>query len=290
MARMRRLSLAVGIPLAALGTAAPAVAAPPSTWYGGGEIVAAEPGKDFPGHAGDSNVSLLTGKNAARLDVAASAIVPCADGSTREVYGSGRSTVAADGSFTLTERRTNGKGKDRWTTELTLAGRFESDQRASGTITATSTGEGKTCTGPATFVAVTLPKVGRKAAPPPPNAVLRGLVGRTGLFDVVLRTSADAKRVVRANFTLPWRCNGKRGDEVFYEPGAAIRRDGTFTIDERWSSKSGGGTLRARVVVRGVFVSGGVLGTVRATATARNGRGRVVERCTSGSRGFTAVP
>jgi len=289
---MRRLSLAVAIPFPALGTAAaPAVAAPPNTWYGGGEVVAAEAGKDFPGRAGDSNVSLVTGKDASKLDVAASAIVACPDGNTREVYGSGDATVGADGSFTLTERRTSGKGEDRFVTELSLTGRFESDQRASGTITASSTGEGKTCSGPATFVSTTLPKkLGRKPVAPPANTVLRGLVGGTGLFDVVLRTSADAKRVVRANFTLPWRCNGKKGDDVFYEPGAAIRSNGTFTIDERWTTKYSNGTERGRVVVRGVFVSGGVLGTVRATTTTKSKRGRVLGRCTSGSRGFAAVP
>lgn len=275
------------LPLAA---ASPAAAQQPGVAsYGGGQLVDRAPGSDFPGHVGDADVAIRTNAAGTRAGVTVTHIVRCA-GTTGEAEGYGRPRVGADGAFTMrSRRRVSGS---RRVMVVRVRGRID---RAAGRVTGDvvssirSRSGRKVCEGTTTFTSLAVPKPTAAPAAAPAAALLAGVVrtNRNAPFSMLLRTTPDATSILRLVIATPLNCGGRLDSDVFYERGGAVAPDGTFRIVNTFSVRFRSGRDRGRVVIAGRFLAdGGATGTVRVTSAFRNLRGRVTERCGSGSRTF----
>ena len=290
---MQRIALLVAVACVAVAaSAAPATAqVPGNTDWGGGEIVDKPPGRDFPGRAGDANVSLRTSVDATAVTVAGTILLP-RPGGPCQVIGSGTQRLGPGGTFSVRERRTL---RSRIRTDVTISGRIEGGRATGEVVGSLKSRRGRTlCKGRTTFTSIAVPDI--SAAPPAPapaGTVLRGLVsGMTDApYDIVMRVAPDGRSIARMNFSVPWKCRGFNGDESFYEDAIPVKDDGTFRVVSRYTIPYSDAIDRGSVTISGRFVMGGVVGTVtgRETSRARKGRKRVVDRCASGNRAFRAA-
>ena len=288
---MERTPFAVAAIAAMALSAAPAAGqVPADTSYGGGEIVNQPPGRSFPGRAGDANVSVRTSADGTAATAGGTLVVPCRGRGTTRAVGVGTQPVGVDGSFTINEKRNLGRGV---TTDVTITGRIEGNKVTGEAVAAVADRGRQVCSGRVPYVSYAVPPLGPAPAPPPAGGVLRGLVTgeASAPYDIAMRLAADGRSVLRVNFSAPVRCRSGRGDEVYYEPGGTIRRDGSFRIVNRWFLTFSDAVERGVTRIEGRFVNGGVVGTVSVTTTARSrkGRKRVVDRCSTGKRAFRAM-
>lgn len=290
---MRRLLVLPCALIATLAGAAPAAAqAPADADYAGGNVVDADPGKAFNGRAGDSAISLSVTENGSSIQAAVVVLHPCRGGAY-EVSNGGQAAVANDGTFAVPMRRTFRDGRTRVTETVMLAGKLEGP-RASGTVTSASTRGKQRCSGSTTWTAVQPPKPAGAPTAPVAGALLLGVITRANRlpYQVLMRLTADGKRIRRMNLNLPWTCDGREGVLTFYELGSAIGPDGRFTYTAPFRGTFARTTERGRVRVTGQFTADGATGTVEVSSTVRSRRGKrgVVDRCKSGRRSFTAIP
>jgi hypothetical protein len=194
--------------------------------------------------------------------------------------------LAADGTFTVdtveTERQPGGV---RQRSEITLTGQIVGPV-ASGTVRAR----------------VTFRRRGRvvercESGVREWNARAAGAVtaASTGAFygltsqAVPLVLSVGGSRVRVAAFDYRMRCRDGGFEWENITPGGRIAADGTFSLRERFTRNWREGRERYRVRVDGQASATGVSGTVSVTSILR-ANGRVVDRCTTGRRSFTALP
>ena len=278
---------------ATLAGAAPAAAqAPADADYAGGNVVDADPGKRFNGRVGDSAVSLSVTDNGGDIQAAVVVLHACGGGAY-EVSNGGMAPVASDGTFRVPMRRTFRDGRTRVTETVTLIGKLEGP-RASGTLTSTSRRGKQRCKGSTTWAAVQPPQPAAAPTAPVVGALLLGVITRANRlpYQVLMRLTADGKRIRRMNLNLPWTCDGRESVLTFYELGSAIRPDGTFTYSAPFTGRFSRTIERGRVRVNGQFTADGATGTVEVSSTVRSRRGKrgVVDRCKSGRRVFAAIP
>lgn len=281
---LRLLSLAV---VSGLAVAAPATAqVVPGAEYAGGHV---SPGRSS---VGSSEVGLRVDPAGANVAIRAVASIPCRrDGS--EGAASGAGPLAPDGSFRVTLSRRTQRAVQGFRATLVAAGRIAAD-RVSGTLQVVSRQNGRVrCRGSVPFSARTAPALSEQPAPPPAGAVLLGRTSARagGPFALNLRVNAAGNRIERVVVGYRVGCRSDRGlEETNYSPPMAIRPDGTFTHTERFTLRFRDADERVTVVTTGRFVDGGAIGTIRARAVARTRRGRLVERCDSGTLRWSAAP
>lgn len=270
---------------------------PGDNQYSGGDTVAEPNGEEFAGRPGDSNVSLRTSPDGARVRVSAVVLHGCT-GSTGKASGAASTILYSNAGFEARTTERVGSGRDRVVNRLVIRGRIEGD-RASGTVESTTHrahDNRRICRGTANWAAVRTPWVlSRATAPAPAGAVLRGSVARSGLFDISLRVAPDASAVMRVNISTPFNCGrpGREstgGWESFYEEGAAIKPDGTFRIRNTWTTTWAEGPERTVMLIIGRFVEGGAVGTVEVDSLQRGRRSRrPIWYCQSGRQPWLAV-
>lgn len=288
---MRKLALLVAACCAALPTAADAQV-PAQGDYAGGDVVDASPGRSFNGRAGDSSVSLSVSEGGTSVQVAIVALHACGRRGAFEVLAGDVSPIGTDGSFSISTQRT--VPRTRGTKEsVTVAGRIEGP-RATGTFTSQSVDRRgrRTCRGSGTWTAIQAPALPADAAPPPAGAVLRGPMPVSGQlpYAVSLRVSPDGRTVRRLNASIPWKCKAPGFSTTsYYARSTRIRPDGTFTYSEPFRVNYTDAVERGRIRITGRFVNGGVTGTLTMTATARRKSGKLIERCRSGKRAWSAT-
>jgi hypothetical protein len=196
--------------------------------------------------------------------------------------------LAADGTFTLdtTERRRVGGGV-RQISEISMSGQIVGPV-ASGTVRAR----------------VTFRRGGRAlercnsgtrewnarapGATAVPGAAFYGLTGQTGRpYPIVV--SVGGSRVRLAAFDYRMRCRRAGFEWENITPGGRVAADGTFSLRERFSRRWRVGRERFRVKVDGQVTAAGVSGTLSVTSVLRSPSGRLLDRCTTGRRTFSAT-
>jgi hypothetical protein len=197
--------------------------------------------------------------------------------------------LAADGTFTLeiTERdRIPGGVRQR--SEITLSGQIVGPA-ASGSVHAR----------------VTFRRGGRvvercdsgtrgwnaraAGATPGSAAAYYGLTNQTGRpFPLVLSVGGSRVRVAAFDYRMRCRRGGFEWENI--TPGGRIAADGTFSLRERFSRTWREGRERFRVKVDGLLAASGVSGTLSVSSILRSPGGRVIDRCTTGRRTFSAMP
>lgn len=287
----------------ALAVVAPVASAavPGGASYGGGTIVDRPPGAGFSGHSGDTEMGLTTSANGTRVRIDAT-VLYCGR-RTREANADRTVRIAPDGTFRARLVDRSRLGKRRWVTRLRVSGRIDGP-RADGTVSARGGLKGRKarCRGTTTWTSVIPGEPAGPAGVPPGGSVLHGLVTSGGPtpFGIALRVSGDAGTVTRLLFETPYTCKFRRGvdevwrrrHEVMHEEGGPIRPDGSFRIVNRFRIRYADAVERARVAVRGQFQSGGAAtGTIKVSSVIRAKRtGRVVARCFSSTREWSAIP
>jgi hypothetical protein len=216
----------------------------------------------------------------------------------------GRTTLRADGSFTLRGRATR-----RPVVGVTETTTF--------TVTGTLTADGGTGTARATVRA----KARRRAARTCKSRTVRWTVRRLGaapvvpapapaqgtLFGLTAQDGASAKRPIALHVTkagraidrlvLAFRAGCDRGrivvtDDINYSPEFDVAADGSFRSVERFRLSFADVTQRTTVVVNGQFdAAGAVAGKLSVTQRYTNRRnGRSVDVCKTGTQTWSARP
>ena len=192
--------------------------------------------------------------------------------------------LAADGTFSLDV----GRGTPRRQIEITMSGQIVGPV-AGGTVQAK----------------VTLRRGGRVAercdsgvrewnaraagAVTAPAGAFYGLTGQTSRpFPVVLSVAGPRVRVAAFDYDARCRRGGFEWENI--TPGGRLAADGTFSLRERFSRTFREGRERFRVKVDGQVTATGAAGTLSVTSVLRSRGGRVVDRCRTGRRTFTALP
>ena len=197
--------------------------------------------------------------------------------------------LAADGTFTLettVNQRVGGGVRQR--SEITMTGQIVGPI-ASGTVSAR----------------VTFRRGGRvlercnsgtrewnaraAGAATPPGAAYYGLTDHSGRpFPIVLSTGGSRLRVAAFDYRMRCRQGGYEWENI--TPGGSLAADGTFSLRERFSRRYAEGRERFRVKVDGQVTPTGVTGTLSVTSVLRSPSGRVLDRCSTRRRTFTALP
>jgi hypothetical protein len=115
------------------------------------------------------------------------------------------------------------------------------------------------------------------------QALTNGLPGA-----VVLRTTADGRRAA-ARWTAKAPC--RRGPHellINFTPATPIGPDARFSREERFTQRFADALVRYRVAFAGGFTGDGAAGTLRLRARIYTTRGRLLTRCDSGARSWTA--
>ena len=97
-------------------------------------------------------------------------------------------------------------------------------------------------------------------------------------------------RVRVAAFDYRMRCRRGGFEWENITPGGRVAADGTFSLRERFVRRWREGRERFRVKVDGQVASTGASGTLSVSSVLRSPGGRVIDRCTTGRRSFTALP
>jgi hypothetical protein len=198
--------------------------------------------------------------------------------------------VAADGTFSLqATKRARVGGGVRQTSELTLSGQIVGGV-AGGTVRGRVTFRRggrvlERCdSGTRTWNARAAGATSGAAA------AYYGLTSQTGRpFPIVLSVGGSRVRVAAFDYRMRCRRSGFEWENI--TPGGPIAADGTFSLRERFSrSWREGRRERFRVKVDGQVTATGVSGTVSVSSILRSRSGRVIDRCATGRRTFTALP
>ncbi len=192
--------------------------------------------------------------------------------------------LAADGTFSVNV----GRGNPRRETEITMSGQIVGPV-ASGTVQAK----------------VTLRRGGRvvercdsgvrewnaraAGAAAAPAGAFYGLTGQTSRpFPLVLGVAGSRVRLAAFEYGARCRRSGFEWENI--TPGGGLAADGTFSLRERFSRTFREGRERFRVKVDGQVTATGATGTLSVTSVLRSPGGRVIDRCRTGRRTFTALP
>lgn len=197
--------------------------------------------------------------------------------------------LAADGTFALEDtERDRQPGGVRQRSDVTISGQIVGPV-ASGTVRARVTFRRRgriveRCdSGSRTWNARA---AGAAAAP---AGAFYGLTSETSRpFPLML--SVAGSRVSVAAFEYATRCRRGGYEWENITPGGRIAADGTFSLRERFSRDWREGRERFRVKVDGQVTHIGVSGTLSVASILRSRSGRVIDRCTTGRRTFTALP
>jgi hypothetical protein len=196
--------------------------------------------------------------------------------------------LAADGTFTIetTVRRRVGGGV-RQRSEIAMTGQIVGPV-ASGTVRAR----------------VTFRRAGRvvercgsgtrewnaraAGAATPAGAAFYGLTNQTARpFPIVVSVSSSRVRVAAFDYGMRCRRGGFEWENI--TPGGPIAADGTFSLHERFTRRWPAGRERFRVRLEGQVTATAVSGTVSVSSVLRSRSGRVIDRCTTGRRTFSAL-
>jgi hypothetical protein len=122
-----------------------------------------------------------------------------------------------------------------------------------------------------------------------PGAAYYGLTSQTARpFPLVFRVGGSRVRV--AAFDYRMRCRRSNFEWENITPGGPIAADGTFSLHERFTRRWPAGRERFRVRLEGQVTATAVSGTVSVSSVLRSRSGRVIDRCTTGRRTFSALP
>jgi len=122
-----------------------------------------------------------------------------------------------------------------------------------------------------------------------PAGAYYGLTGQTGRpFPLVLSVAGSRVRVAAFDYRMRCLRGGYEWENI--TPGGRIAADGTFSLRERFTRTWREGRERFRVRIDGQVTPTGVSGTLSVTSILRSPSGRVIDRCTTGRRAFTALP
>lgn len=284
---MRSRAVSVGA-LAAFALAPAAVAqapAPPRGNFGGGALVA--PPRDIFG-AGNAIVGLraLPGR---RLEIEATVRAGCAGGDI-----SAATKIAADGSFKAKGSAIQEPSPTlRITTKYALSGRFTAANAAEGTISATieRSVEGRTrrCrTGTVAFD-VRRPTAGVGAPGAPRAARYFGTTSQRGVGPnrpIVLRISADGRRITRALFGESVRCSDGKLSIGVEAPRTNVRIDarGRVRDRERFNLTEGETVVHVDDRFTAEVGAKGARGTLALSdRTTDRASGRTIQTCRSGT-------
>ena len=296
MGQRSRRALAIGF-VAAAGTAGVAIAqapARPSGNFGGGAIAVPV---DEDSVANDMLLSIRA-LASGRMGVDGHLYTSCGHATIK-----GKTSVAADGSFTLrgaTTRRPVVGVSER--TSFTVTGRLTADGgsgKASATVRARA---GKrpqrTCKSRTVTWTVRRAGSGVAPAPAPAEATLFGLTAQDGANakrPIVLHATKGGRAIDR--FVLAFRapCDRRRiivTDDVNYSPEFDVAADGSFRSVERFRLNFPDVTQHTTIVVRGQFdQAGAVAGRLSVTQRYTNRRnGRRVGVCKTGTQSWSARP
>jgi hypothetical protein len=197
--------------------------------------------------------------------------------------------LAADGTFTLetTARRRVGGGV-RQISQIALSGQIVGPV-GSGTVRARVTFRRGGRVVERCDSGARAWNVRAAGATSPPGAAFYGLTSQTARpFGIVL--SVGGSRVRTAAFDYRMRCRRSGFEWENITPGGRIAADGTFSLRERFTRNWQQGRERFLVKVDGQVAAISVKGTLSVTSVLRSPSGRVLDRCTTGQRTFSAVP
>jgi hypothetical protein len=197
--------------------------------------------------------------------------------------------VAADGTFAFeaTVRRRVGGGV-RQTSEITMNGQI-AGPLASGTVRARVTFRRRGRVVERCNSGTRAWNARAAGATAGSAAAYYGLSDHAGRpFPFVLSVGGGRVRV--AAFDYRMRCGDGGFEWENIAPGGRLAADGTFSLRERFSRIWRVGRERFRVKVDGQVTATGVSGTLSVTSSLRSPSGRVIDRCTTGRRTFTATP
>jgi hypothetical protein len=122
-----------------------------------------------------------------------------------------------------------------------------------------------------------------------PAGAFYGLTNQTGRpFPVVLSVAGSRVRVAAFEYGARCRRGGFEWENI--TPGGRLAADGTFHLRERFTRRWDEGVERYRVQVDGQVTATGATGSLSVTTVLRSPGGRVIDRCTTGRRTFTALP
>jgi hypothetical protein len=107
-------------------------------------------------------------------------------------------------------------------------------------------------------------------------------------FPFVLSVGGSRVRVAAFDYRMRCRRGGYEWENI--TPGGALAADGTFSLRERFSRSSRAGRERFRVKVDGQITGAQATGTLSVTSVVRSRSGRVIDRCRTGRRTFSALP
>lgn len=193
--------------------------------------------------------------------------------------------LAADGTFTVdTVESERHPGGVRQRSEITLTGQIVGPV-ASGTVRARVTFRRRGRVVERCDSGVREWNARAAGAVAAPAGAFYGLTAQTE----ALVLSVAGSRVRVAAFDYRMRCRDAGIESENITPGGRIAADGTFSLRERFTREWREGRERFRVRVDGQLSPAGVTGTLSVTSTLR-ANGRVVDRCTTGRRAFTALP
>jgi hypothetical protein len=283
--RFRALSLGA---LAALTLAVPAVAqAPvsPSGNFGGGALVA--PPSDLFG-AGNAVVALRALPKR-QLEIEATVRARCAGGDI-----SATTTIAADGDFrskgTVTQQPSP---VEKVTTKYTLSGRFTDAGAAEGTVSATikRSVEGRvtTCRSGTVPFDVRRPTTGLGTPGAPKAARYYGTTAQKSVGPnrpIVLRISADGKRVTRALFGYSVKCSDGKLAIGVEAPRTNVSIDSHGIVRDRDASTEAQGEIVVHIDDRFQAQLGrhGARGTLSLSdRTTDRASGRTIQTCRTGT-------
>jgi hypothetical protein len=197
--------------------------------------------------------------------------------------------LAADGTFTLEKTQERGVGGGlRQRSQITLMGQMVGPV-ASGTVRGRVTfrRRGKVVEKCASGDRVWNARAAGAAAAS--SGAFYGLTSQTSRpFPIVLSTGGSRVRVAAFDYRMRCRQGGYEWENI--TPGGPLAADGTFSLRERFSRRYDVGRERFRVKVDGQVTATGATGTVSVTSVLRSPSGRVLDRCSTGRRTFTALP
>jgi hypothetical protein len=284
---VRSRAVSVGA-LAAFALAPAAVAqapAPPRGNFGGGALVA--PPRDIFG-AGNAIVALraLPGR---RLEIEATVRADCAGGDV-----SAAAKIAAGGAFAAKGTESQQPSPIvRITTKYVLSGRFTAPDAAEGTISATieRSVEGRTerCKTGAVDFGVRRPTAAVGAPGAPRAARYYGTTSQRGVGPnrpIVLRISADGRRITRALFGESVRCSDGKLSIGVEAPRTNVRIDarGRARDHERFDLTQGETVVHVDDHFTAEVGATGARGTLALSdRTTDRASGRTIQTCRSGT-------
>jgi hypothetical protein len=192
--------------------------------------------------------------------------------------------LAADGTFSVDV----GRGTEERRTEIAMSGQIVGPV-ASGTVRATVAVRRRRRVVQRCDSGVREWNARAAGAVAAPAGAFYGLTGQTSRpFPLVLSVAGSRVRAAAFDYRVDCRRGGYELENV--TPGGHLAADGTFSLDERFSRTFREGRERFRVQVDGQVTATGATGTLSVTTVLRSPSGRVIDRCRTGRRAFSALP